>query len=191
MIYRLAGNILEKRPGNVVIDVNGVGYEASVSLNTYALLGAEGDTAVLYTHMAVREDGVFLYGFSSLDEKKLFQLLTSVSGIGPKLAVKILSGINADELKRSISASDYTALSSVSGVGKKTAERIVVELKDKFESQSFFGDVSGGVLEDVAGALVNLGYKLTDCRKALEGLNPDCDFQTALKSALHNLSGKK
>lgn len=192
MIYRLKGNIIEKHTSGVVIDVVGVAYEATVSLATFSLLPAEGSEAVLYTHMSVREDGVFLYGFASLDEKKIFLLLTTVSGIGPKMAVKILSGIGSAELKSAISAGDHSILSSVPGVGKKTAERIVVELKDKFDGFSLTGSSSGGgVLDDVASALVNLGYKLPDCRKAMEGVSADTDFQSALKAALSNLASKK
>lgn len=190
MIYRLSGKIIEKHPNLVVIDVGGVAYEASVSLSTYSLLPEENGVATLYTHMAVREDGVFLYGFATIDEKKLFQLLTTVSGIGPKLAIKILSGIGLEELKNAIGSSDYTVLASVSGVGKKTAERIVVELKDKFDGEIFAGAL-GGVGEDVVSALINLGYKLPDCRKALEGTPTDADFQTTLKMALNKLTGKK
>lgn len=190
MIYRLSGKIIEKHPNSVVIDVCGVGYEASVSLSTYSLLPDLNEATILYTHMAVREDGVFLYGFATIDEKKLFQLLTTVSGIGPKLAIKILSGMGLEELKSAIGSSDYTALASVSGVGKKTAERIVVELKDKFDGDVFTG-VAGGVGQDVVSALMNLGYKLPDCRKALEGAAIDADFQTTLKMALNKLTGKK
>lgn len=192
MIYRLKGKIIEKHPSGVVIDVGGVAYEATVSLATFSLLPAEGFEAVLYTHMAVREDGVFLFGFASLDEKRVFLLLTTVSGIGPKMAVKILGGIGSDELKNAISAGDHSILSSVPGIGKKTAERIVVELKDKFDGFSTVGSSpSGGALDDVVSALVNLGYKLPDCRKAMEGVSVDSDFQSALKVALNNLALKK
>lgn len=192
MIYRLKGTIIEKHPSGIVIDVGGVAYEATVSLATFSLLPAEGSEGLLYTHMAVREDGVFLYGFASLDEKQIFLLLTTVSGIGPKMAIKILSGIGSDELKSAISAGDHSILSSVPGVGKKTAERIVVELKDKFDGFALAGASSfGGVIDDVVSALVNLGYKLPDCRKAAEGIGVDCDFQSAMKAALNNLASKK
>lgn len=189
MIYRLSGRLLEKQPSFVAIDVNGVAYEAAVSLATFAALPAVGEEASVYTHMSVREDGVFLFGFATPEEKQLFLLLITVSGIGPKLAIKILGGIGPAKLRQAISSSDHSTLATIPGVGKKTAERIIVELKDKFsgEGQEMLGDVK----QDVISALINLGYKLPDCRKAVEGISADNGFEAVLKSALNVLSAKR
>lgn len=190
MIYRLKGEIIEKDTNMVVIDTGGVAYEAAVSLATYSLIGSVGDQCELYTHLAVREDGMFLFGFSTKEEKKLFLLLITVSSIGPKTAIKILGGIGVDKLTQAISSGDHQLLATIPGIGKKTAERIVVELKDKFESmgESY---APGDVREEVIGALMNLGYKLPECRKAVEKSNASDDFEVVLKNALQQLSGKK
>ncbi|MBQ3032751.1 MAG: Holliday junction branch migration protein RuvA [Deferribacterales bacterium] len=191
MIYRLSGILIEKQPSFAAVDVSGVAYEAAVSLATYSNLPPIGSQVELYIHMSVREDGVFLFGFSSREEKQMFLLLVTVSGIGPKLAMKILSGVGASQLKNSIASSDYDALSAIPGVGKKTAQRIVVELKDKFDGLSEFSKSTvGSVKEDVISALVNLGYKQPDCRKAVESAPEDGNFEEVLKAAFKNLSGK-
>ena len=190
MIYKLRGEILEKDTNYVVIDAGGVAYEASISLATYAHIGNVGQVGEIYTYMAVREDGVYLYGFSSKEEKRLFLHLISVSSIGPKMAVKILGGIGVESLISAISSKDYQMLAAIPGIGKKTAERIVVELKDKFESESttFQADDSR---EEVVSALVNLGYKMQDSRKAVEKSSASDGFEVILKNALQLLSGKK
>lgn len=192
MIYRLSGRLLEKQPSFVAIDVNGVAYEAAVSLATFAALPAVGEEASVYTHMSVREDGVFLFGFATPEEKQLFLLLITVSGIGPKLAIKILGGIGPAKLRQAIASSDHSTLATIPGVGKKTAERIVVELKDKFSGEGGAGqEMLGDVRQDVISALINLGYKLPDCRKAVEGVSADNGFEAVLKSALNVLSAKR
>ena len=190
MIYRLKGEIIEKDTNMVVIDTGGVSYEASVSLATYSLIGCVGEICQLYTHLSVREDGMFLYGFATKEEKRLFLLLISVSSIGPKMAIKILGGIGVDQLSIAISSSDHQLLATIPGIGKKTAERIVVELKDKFENieESYAAD---DVREAVVGALMNLGYKLQDCRKAVEKSSASDNFELVLKNALQLLSGNK
>ena len=139
MIAFLVGIIEEKREDCVLLDVNGVGYELGISKNTYLSLPTEGETIKLFTCMSVREDRVALFGFSSRDEKELFLKLTSVSGIGPKVAVGILSGLPLSELVIAIIKQDMRALSSIKGLGKKTAERLCLELKDKL---SPVGDMS-------------------------------------------------
>lgn len=190
MIYKLKGEIIEKDTNTVVIDTGGVAYEAFVSLATYSLIPSVGEECSLFTYLAVRDDGVFLYGFSTKEEKRLFLLLISVSSIGPKMAIKILGGIGTDRLTAAISSSDHQLLATIPGVGKRTAERIVVELKDKFENVSEnYG--SGDVRESVIGALMNLGYKMPECRKAVEKSGSGDSFETVLKNALQLLSGKK
>lgn len=190
MIYKIKGVILEKDTNMIVVDTGGIAYEAMCSLATYSSVGNIGEVCELYTYMAVREDGVYLYGFATKEEKRLFLMLTSVSSIGPKMAVKILGGIGCESLISAISSKDYQMLATIPGIGKKTAERIVVELKDKFESQQITYSPQD-VREEVVGALVNLGYKVIDSRKAVEKSNPNDDFETVLKNALQLLSGKK
>lgn len=190
MIYKIKGVILEKDTNMIVVDTGGIAYEAMCSLATYSSVGNIGEICELYTYMAVREDGVYLYGFATKEEKRLFLMLTSVSSIGPKMAVKILGGIGCESLISAISSSDHQMLATIPGIGKKTAERIVVELKDKFESQQIVY-APQDVREEVVGALVNLGYKVPESRKAVEKSSPNDDFETVLKNALQLLSGKK
>ena len=194
MIYKLKGEILEKDTNYVVIDTGGVAYEVSISLATYAYLGNIGEICEVYTYMAVREDGVYLYGFATKEEKRLFLHLITVSSIGPKMAVKILGGIGVESLISAISSKDYQMLAAIPGIGKKTAERIVVELKDKFDSESTTFQANfqaNDIREEVVSALVNLGYKTQDARKAVEKANPADGFEVILKNALQLLSGKK
>lgn len=190
IIYMLKGEVVEKQTGFIAIDVNGIAFEVNVSLATYASSPAVGESAKLFIHMVSREDGVSLYGFTTVDEKKVFLHLITVSGIGAKLAMKILGGIGVEQLQRAISHSDHALLATIPGVGKKTAERIVVELKDKFDTIALSVADGSDVRGDVAEALLNLGYKLPDCRRAVENCSPTDDFQTVLKSALQILSGK-
>ena len=130
MISFLIGEIEEKREGALVLNVNGVGYELSISNNTLSSLPGVGEVTKISTYMAVREDGVFLFGFSSSEEKELFLKLTTVSGIGPKMAISILSGLTISNLITAIIGGDVRLLSNIKGLGKKTAERICLELKD-------------------------------------------------------------
>ncbi len=190
MIYKLSGIILEKDTNMVVIDTGGVSYEAAVSLATYASIGNIGDKCDIYIYMAVREDGIYLYGFSSKEEKRLFLNLISVSSIGPKMAVKILGGIGIESLISAISSSDHQMLAAIPGIGKKTAERIIVELKDKFDNE-YVEYAKGDVREEVISALINLGYKMPESRKAVEKVSAGDDFEVILKDSLQLLSGKK
>jgi Holliday junction DNA helicase RuvA len=166
MYHYLNGKIVEKTPARAVLDVNGVGYEVRISVNTFSQLPDLGQTAKLLTHFVVREDAQLLYGFASEDERELFRLLLSVSGIGPKMAITMLSGMTIPELKAAIKDSAIAVLSSISGIGKKTAERVVVDLKDKLpreagkDSKDILHDmnVSDTMVEDAIQALVALGY---------------------------------
>ncbi len=133
MISFLRGIIEEKEEGRLVLDVNGVGYELFVSNNTLSSIAMQGETVKVLTYMAVREDGVFLFGFSSKEEKELFLKLITVSGVGPKLALSILSGLNLSDLTVAIKKEDVKLLSTIKGLGKKTAERVCLELKDKID----------------------------------------------------------
>ncbi len=173
MIARLRGPILEKSPGRVVLDCAGVGYEAAVSIPTFAALPDLGKEVSLHIHTHVREDQLALYGFSSLDEKRLFEKLLSISGIGPRLALTILSGLEPERLIAAIRSGDHATLTRIPGVGKKTAERVTLELKDKLEALAAGRPVTplpgsaGAVTEDVLSALENLGYPRLAAEKAL------------------------
>ena len=177
MIGALRGEVIASREGLVLIDVQGVGYEVHVSARTREALAGMGEEVFLHVQTSVREDAITLYGFPDLAEKEMFVLLTTVSGIGPKLALAILSGLACDELCRAISGKDLARLTTISGVGKKTAQRLCMELADKVsglsrgpEQAAVKGPVpvqEGAVMEDAASALVNLGYPETMAWQAL------------------------
>jgi Holliday junction DNA helicase RuvA len=163
MIGLLRGRLLEKRPNQVILDVGGVGYLVAVPLSTFAALGELHGEVTLLIHTHVREDALALYGFLSAREKHLFELLLGASGVGPTLALKILSGMNVEELVPAIRSGDLARLTKIPGVGRKTAERMVVELKDKLETVTVETEKPAaaspaGVAADVKSALINLGY---------------------------------
>ena len=163
MIGLLRGRLLEKRPNQVILDVGGVGYLVAVPLSTFAALGELHADLTLLIHTHVREDALALYGFLSAREKHLFELLLGASGVGPTLALKILSGMNVEELVPAIHTGDVARLTKIPGVGRKTAERMVVELKDKLETVAVEAEKPAaaspaGVEADVRSALINLGY---------------------------------
>jgi holliday junction DNA helicase RuvA len=203
MIAQITGKLLLKNPNCVVVDVGGVGYELNVPLSTFYDLGEIGSVTSLRVHTHVREDTLQLYGFRTEREKKLFLLLMSVSGIGPRLAITILSGLNVEELIQAIRLNDLARMVSIPGVGKKTAERMLVELKDKvatiappgLEVRLAGGGESRGsgdsFREDLISALINLGYPKALVEKSvlrLLGESPDVNFETALKQSLRMLS---
>ena len=170
MIAHLSGLLFSKQPNSVIVDINGVGYEVTIPLSTFYDLSEEGSAVALRIHMHVREDALQLFGFRTEREKKLFLLLTSVSGIGPKLAITILSGMSADELIPAIRNNELARLVNIPGVGKKTAERLVLELKDKLSALSSPEleeqyRLAGGatsknsITDDIVSALVNLGFQ--------------------------------
>jgi Holliday junction DNA helicase RuvA len=177
MIASLNGEILYKSPEKVIVDVNGVGYEVYLSTASLAKMPPKGDPIFLHVHTNVREDALTLFGFADMEEKEMFLLLVGVSGIGPRLALTILSGIRPAELSRSIVAKDINRLTMVSGVGKKTAERLCLDLQDKvgfvlgvedheaMELPEAAGE--GGMAADVISALVNLGYPQVRAYQAL------------------------
>ena len=162
MIGLLRGRLLEKRPNQVILDVGGVGYLVAVPLSTFAAMGELHAEVTLLIHTHVREDALALYGFLSAREKHLFELLLGASGVGPTLALKILSGMNVEELVPAIRTGDLARLTKIPGVGRKTAERMVVELKDKLEAVAVEAEKPAaspaGVEADVKSALINLGY---------------------------------
>ena len=199
MIGQLRGRLAEKRPNQVLIDIGGVGYLVQVPLSTYATLGELHAEVTLLIHTHVREDALVLYGFVSSREKHLFELLISASGVGPSLALKILSGMTAEELVPAIRGADLVRLTKIPGVGRKTAERIVVELKDKLETVAL--EVAkppaaspAGVEADVVSALVNLGYDGRAAESAVAETKRESNaagFENLLRLALQALSAPK
>jgi holliday junction DNA helicase RuvA len=202
MIAHLTGKLIQKQPNSVIIDVGGVGYELIVPLSTFYELGETGTEVSLRAYTYVREDALQLFGFKSDGEKRLFLLLTSVSGIGPRLAITLLSGLSPEEIIQAIRENNLARLVSVPGVGKKTAERLVVELKDKVATAvwtevaaraaaSSGSSQSSALRDDVVSALVNLGYQRPAAERALNDAlkdEPSASFEGALKRALRTLS---
>ncbi|HER62438.1 MAG TPA: Holliday junction branch migration protein RuvA [Desulfobacteraceae bacterium] len=178
MIATLTGTLFVKHPGRVIVDVGGVGYEVLISARTYDRLPAGGDDVFLFVYTSVREDAIVLFGFTHLEEKELFLLLNTVSGVGPKLALGILSGISASELGEALSMKNISRLTALPGVGKKTAQRLCVELQDKvshFISHAPGADkdspearlMEGDNVQDAVSALINLGYPQNTSWQAL------------------------
>ena len=193
MIAALRGKLLEKQPNRVILDVGGVGYDVQVPLSTFYSIGDAGGDVSLRVRTHVREDAIALYGFLTALELDLFDRLIAISGIGPKVALAVLSGIEAGELVRAVRGQDVARLTRIPGVGKKTAERIGLELKDKLPSAPSAGDaaVAGGDLrDDVISALVNLGYQRASAEKAVDAelkKSPDAPFENLLRGALRGL----
>jgi holliday junction DNA helicase RuvA len=200
MIGQLRGRLADKRPSQVLVDVGGVGYVVQVPLSTFASLGELHTEVTLLIHTHVREDALALYGFLSSRERHFFELLISASGVGPSLALKILSGMSVEELVPAIRGADLVRLTRIPGVGRKTAERIVVELKDKLdavvvESAARPGAASpAGVEADVVSALVNLGYEARAAEAAVAEAKREsgaANLEKLLRSSLQTLSAPK
>jgi holliday junction DNA helicase RuvA len=198
MIGLLHGRLLEKRPNQVILDVGGVGYLVAVPLSTFAALGELHAEVTLLIHTHVREDALALYGFLSAREKHFFELLLGASGVGPSLALKILSGMNVEELVPAIRTGDLVRLTKIPGVGRKTAERIIVELKDRLEAIAKEVDKPApspaGAEADVQSALVNLGYDERTVDKAVSEAKREAgtsNFEKLLRVALAALSAPK
>lgn len=198
MIALLRGSLIEKHPSRVVVDVGGVGYDVQVPLSTFYGLGEPGATVVLRIHTHVREDLIALYGFSTPLEQDLFERLIAISGIGPKLGLAVLSGIEPADLIRAIRSQDVARLTKIPGVGKKTAERIGLELKDRLPAQATpaaglvpaSGRPEDQLRNDLLSALVNLGYQSTAAEKAIDHAlkaSPDAGFEQALRDALRSM----
>jgi Holliday junction DNA helicase RuvA len=168
VIAHLRGKLLAKRPNQVIVDCGGVGYDLTISVPTFSELGAEGGEVSLYVHTHVREDALALYGFLHPQEKQLFERLLTVSGIGPKLAITVLS-MAALEVVGAIRGNDVARLTKIPGVGKKTAERMILELKDKLDQFGAAPEVASTnqVEEDVISALVNLGYQRASAEQGM------------------------
>ena len=194
MIALLTGKIAHKSPEFIILDVHGVGYRVQIPFSTYYDLPGEGEDISLNIYTHVKEDAISLYGFRSFVERVCFQMLISVSGIGPKLGKDILSNIQVADLARAVTQGDLARLSAIPGIGRKTAERLVLELKDKVlkldvspaTQEGSRLTVSSNLRDDVASALVNLGYKEAVVNKALAELDipPDTPMEDVLKKAL-------
>ena len=176
MYHYLSGKIAEKTPVAVILDVNGIGYEVRVSLSTFSSLPNLGETVKLFTHFVVREDAQLLYGFAAEEEREAFRLLISISGIGPKLAITLLSGVTLPDLKRAIQEKNIPVFTAISGIGQKTAERVIIELKDKIGKAEISAgkeivhdaNISDQAVEDSVAALVSLGYTKQKAKDAVQ-----------------------
>lgn len=196
MIAHLQGRLFEKQPNRIVLDVNGVGYDVFVPLSTFYGLGDAGSEVRLRIHTHVREDALLLYGFATRLEQDLFERLIAISGIGPKVALSILSGIEPPELVRAIQTSDLARLTAIPGVGKKTAERVVLELKDRLPRAVVAVPVGDEMLmtsarDDLLSALINLGYHRPLAEKAVDASlkgAPGGDFEQLLRQALREIA---
>ncbi len=185
MIGRLKGILLEKQPPHILLDVQGVGYELDAPMSTFYKLPTLGETVTLHTHMVVREDAQLLYAFAEKRERELFRELIRLNGVGPKLALALMSGLEVDELIRAVQAQDTSALVRVPGVGKKTAERLLIELRDRFKAWetlpgSFKPLASGSAppmpashSADAVSALISLGYKPQEASRAIAAVEVD------------------
>ena len=190
MISRITGVLLAKQPPQVLLDVNGIAYEIDVPMSTFYNLPAQGQSATLHTHLVVREDAHLLYGFGSEDERHLFRRLIKVNGVGPKVALTILSGMSVSELAQAIAAQDAARLVKIPGIGKKTAERLVLELRDKLGQAG--SNVTTGEradpLGDALNALLALGYNEKEARWAMGQIGSDLGTSESIRQALKLLS---
>jgi len=189
MIGKLSGVIAEKSPPQVLIDVQGVGYELDVPMSTFYNLPALGERTSLLTHLSIREDAHVLFGFLTAEERATFRQLIKISGVGPKMALSLLSGLSVAELAQAVSKQEAGRLVKVPGIGKKTAERLLLELKDKLGPDlalpaSLANDNQGDILQ----ALVALGYSEKEATAALKLLPPDVGVSEGIKQALKSLS---
>lgn len=188
MIASLNGKLISKRPDNVIIDVNGVGYHVHVPLNILSDLPAEGEDMFLYIYTHVREDSLQLFGFDSEDGKKIFTTLIGITGIGPKMALNIISGLSHDDFLNSIEKEDVAMLCRIPGLGKKTAHRLILELREKLPASS---GVKDRLYEDTLSALMNLGYKKNNAQPFLEKAYKKGfkDIEGLLRETLKELTG--
>ena len=197
MIGRLRGTLLEKQPPWLVVDVAGVGYELEASMTTLVALPATGESVSLHTHLIVRDDAHLLFGFAREQERALFRALIRVNGVGPKLALGILSGMDEAAFRRCVLDDDVKSLTRLPGVGKKTAERLIIEMRDRFPhwepGDDALADLAGGArsgdarhdpLADAEAALVSLGYKPAEAAKMLVGLEGEGSTEAIIKAAL-------
>lgn len=195
MIGRLRGILLEKNPPQILLEAGGVGYELEVPMSTFYGLPSTGSEITLHTHLAIREDGHFLYGFSSLDERSAFRQLLKVSGIGARTALAVLSGLSVADLSQAVAFQEVGRLVKIPGIGKKTAERLLLELRDKLgkslsAAAAPHPEAAGANMrDDILHALLALGYREKEALAAMDGLSPDIGVSDGIRLALKQLSG--
>ena len=195
MIGSLIGLIKDKKPSLVLLEVNGVGYEVHIPLSTSFQLPNNGESTYILTHMVIRDDQHTLYGFATEEERKLFRTLIKISGVGAKMALTILSGINVNGFVQSVINGDVDTLVHLPGIGKKTAERLIVEMKDKIQDVTDSPELTGSAASDnnmlleARNALVNLGYKSSEARKILDKIDTTgLEVEELLRQALKSLN---
>ena len=190
MISRLSGRLLAKNPPQVLVDVNGVGYEVDVPMSTFYNLPAAGEPVVLHTHLVVREDAHLLYGFATQEERSAFRQLIRISGVGARTALSVLSGLSVAELSQSVATQDAARLVKVPGIGKKTAERLLLELKGKLaDALPGAGEsAGGGTPSDILNALLALGYSEKEAQAAIRTLPPGVAVAEGIRAALKALA---
>ncbi len=195
MIGRITGILLEKNPPAITVDVQGLGYEVDVPMSTFYNLPATGERVSLHTHLIVREDGHFLYGFASEGERAAFRQLLKISGIGARTALSVLSGMSVNELAQAVTLQEAGRLTKVPGIGKKTAERLLLELRDKLPKSLAVGGVKVGPGEtapdaasDILNALLALGYNEREAVSAMKTMSPDTPVADGIRQALKLLS---
>ena len=196
MIGRLSGILIEKNPPSITVDVQGLGYEVDVPMSTFYNLPATGEKVTLHTHLIVREDGHYLYGFASPEERAAFRQLLKISGIGARTALAVLSGMSVTELAQAVTLQEAGRLTKVPGIGKKTAERLLLELRDRLPktlatgggARVGAGDTAADAASDIMNALLALGYNEREAVSAMKALAPDVSVSDGIRAALKLLS---
>ncbi len=195
MIGRITGTLIEKNPPSITVDVHGLGYEVDVPMSTFYNLPATGEKVSLHTHLIVREDGHYLYGFASPDERTAFRQLLKISGIGARTALAVLSGMSVTELAQAVTLQETGRLTKVPGIGKKTAERLLLELRDRLPktlatggAKVGAGDTPSDTLADIMNALLALGYNEREALTAMKGLPAEISVSDGIRAALKLLS---
>lgn len=194
MIGRLTGVLIEKRPPQVLLDVHGIGYEIDVPMSTYYDLPANGVEVTLYTHLSIREDMHLLFGFATESERQVFRQLIKVSGIGARTALALLSGLSVRDLYQAVSVQDSARLIKIPGIGKKTAERLLLELRDKLDSEVIGTDTipsSSRNGNDLLNALLSLGYNDREANWAINQIAPELSLTDGIRQALQLLSKER
>ena len=190
MIGRLTGLVIESGPSQLLLDVGGVGYEVEISLTTYTQMSENEGLVTVHTHLVVRDDAHLLYGFTSNGEREMFRTLIKVNGVGPRMALGILSGLDSASFARAVMGNDVKALTALPGVGKKTAERLIIEMRDKVGSFDMSGSdnpstITINVIEDAESALIGLGYRPQEAARAVSRVSdPAEDVESLIRQAL-------
>jgi Holliday junction DNA helicase RuvA len=190
MIGRLRGTVADRRTESVILDVGGVGYRIAVTPRTLVALPGLGEEAVLHTHLHVREDQLALYGFGSIEERDLFDLLLGASGVGPKVALAILATLTPDDLRRAVAGNDLALLTAVPGIGKRSAEKLMLELRPKMDVLAEASS-SSGAMSQAREALENLGYSSEEIRESLSDLSHESPVEELVTTALRALGKRR